>query len=137
MLSMKRALGMGAAALALLTGGVTMAPAASAATTVTTCTTVDIGNLCLTRSDAGYNESFRNQSAYIKRLDFRLYCRPLTYLLSPAQGTVLIPSSGSFLSAPNQVSTYFVRRSAVPAGYACSLGLRDVYSGKEYRTRSI
>lgn len=136
MISMKRVLGTGAAALALLTGGVAMAPVASAASPQQACSTIDIGSLCLTRSDAGYDARFHNRSASVKRLDFRLYCHSSVTLIK-RPGTLMVPSRGNFISTPNRVNTFHFDRRSVPTGYVCALGLMNVVSGKEYLTRGI
>ena len=131
----KRFIGAGVAVVALLAGGISMAPVASAMTTQSTCSSVDGGRLCLTRSDAGYNASFLNRSAYPKRLHFYLVCKSFR----PGDwGSGLIPDRGSFISYPNHVSSFFFNASAVPAGGVCYLGLSDLTSGvaRQYRTAS-
>ncbi|WP_266328149.1 hypothetical protein [Kitasatospora sp. NBC_00240] len=132
----KRFVGAGVAVFALLTGGISMAPAASAMTTQTTCSSVDGGRLCLTRSDAGYNASFLNRSAYPKRLHFYLVCKSFR---PGAGGTALLSDRGSFISYPNHVNSFFFNASAVPAGGICYLGMSDLTSGvvRQYRTTSL
>lgn len=130
MFSMKRITCTSVAALALLVGGATMAPAASAMTPRSSCGIADGGILCLTRSDAGYQAKFQNTSANLKRLHFYLSCKSYT----PGQKPLFYSDNGPFYSVPNRVNTFFFQRSALRSSYVCQLTLVDVNSGNEYRT---
>ncbi|MET9611672.1 hypothetical protein [Kitasatospora indigofera] len=131
--SLRRMTGAAAATLAVLAGGVTLAPAASAATRQS-CNFVNSGYLCLSTSDStgDWRASFLNQGSTTKRLQFTLHCKQdIPGLPDP---NAWYESGGAFDAPPGQVKSYvWARWRTVNINETdCQLELKDINTGVTY-----
>jgi hypothetical protein len=93
---MKRLIGLGISALAIMAGGTVAAPAASAAVGDTACSGGAGGQLCVKSYSNGYDVWFVDQTWTYRHLDFHLSCSDRVY-----------GDEGGFYLGKGQRASYF------------------------------